>query len=114
MNLKGIKSSDYCFYKYVPNDPNLIVTGVFDHVSLVTTERKPGSETLHGAMSKLITEYVVMVLCKRYGLCACFIHQQEVYGDKQQFDNNGSTVVNKLLPSIDKLGDNKLVSRDRA
>lgn len=63
-------------------------------------------------MSKLITEYVVMILCKRYGLCACFIHQQEVYGDKQQFDNSGSTVVNKLLPSIDKLGDNKLVSRD--
>lgn len=110
-NKRLIEGKEYEFHSYEPNDPNLIVAGIYDHIGLLVPESKPDSNTLHSAIDKLVTEYVTMNLCKKFGLCAAFVHQQEVYGDKQQFDNSGVTVINKLLPSINKLGDNKLVGR---
>jgi hypothetical protein len=106
------KEKEYCFYEYVPNELNEITIGVIDHISLLSTENTVETNTLHGAMSKFVTDYLTMNLCKKYGLCAAVIHQQEVYGDKQQFDNSGMTVINKLLPSVNKLGDNKIIGRE--
>jgi hypothetical protein len=40
------------------------------------------------------------------------IQQQSAAGEAQQFTQMGDSIVEKLKPSADALGDNKLVGRD--
>lgn len=100
----------YCYFKYVPTDPDEFVIVLTDHVSLVECEA--GAETKHLAMSRWSTDYCRKVLSKKYNYCVVQIQQLEMAGEKQQFTFGGDSVINKLLPSLDKLADNKIIGRD--
>jgi len=108
--LSAKQKEEYCYYKYTPNDPEEFILVSSDHISL--TEPESGSPTKHEAMSKWSTDYARKILAKRFNYCVVQIHQQEMSGDKQQFSFSGDSIVNKLLPALDKLGDNKIIGRD--
>lgn len=93
---------------YVPNNPEELVIVIIDHISLITPENK---QTLHEAMSKLSSDYA-LYLRDKYKYCIVFIQQQAAEQEKQQFTYKGESIIDKLRPSADGLGDNKLVGRD--
>lgn len=104
------EQSKYCYFRYVPNDPNEFVIVITDHISLV--EPEAGAETLHLAMSKWSTNYCRKMLAKRFNYCIVQIQQLEMSSDKQQFTFSGDSIINKLLPNLSYLGDNKILGRD--
>lgn len=108
--LNKSEQTNYCYYKYVPNDPNEFVLVVTDHISLVDIEAN--ADTKHAAMSKWSTDYCRKILAKRYNYCIAQIQQTEMMNDKQQFSFSGDTIINKLLPNLSALGDNKIIGRD--
>lgn len=98
------KVKDY----YVPNDKEELVIVIIDHISLLTPEKQ---QTLHQAMSKFSSDYGLYMRDKlKY--CVVMVQQQAAEQEKQQFTMRGDSVVDKLRPSADGLGDNKLVGRD--
>lgn len=102
--LNGELVNDY----YIPNDPDEYVIVLTDHVSLLTPEN---GGILHSAMSKYSSDYCLHMRDKwRYTVVN--IQQQAAEQEKQQFNNFGGSIIGKLKPSPDGLGDNKLTGRD--
>lgn len=93
---------------YVPTDPNELVIIIIDHVSLFTPEN---NGTLHEAISKFSSEYA-LILRDKYKYCVVAVQQQAAASEAQQFTQSGQNIVQKLRPSTDGLGDNKLTQRD--
>lgn len=93
---------------YTPNDPTELVIVITDHVSLLHAEK---GQTLHQAMSKFSSDYC-LTLRDKYKYCVVNIQQQAAEQEKQQFTIRGDSVIDKLRPSADGLGDNKLTGRD--
>jgi len=93
---------------YTPNDPEELVIIITDHVSLLMPEKQ---QTLHQAMSKFSSDYC-LTLRDKYKYCVVNIQQQAAEQEKQQFTLKGDSVIDKLRPSADGLGDNKLTARD--
>lgn len=93
-------------FKY--NNPDHHVIVVNDHVGLLDTELNKISpvNTLHLAMGKW-SKYVVQEITRKYNCIAVDVHQQEMSGD-----NNDSFKLDRLEPSMNKLGDNKLIGRN--
>lgn len=93
---------------YIPNDPEELVIVITDHASLLYPEKQ---QTLHQAMSKWSTDYC-LTLRDKYKYNVVNIQQQAAEQEKQQFTIRGDSVIDKLRPSADGLGDNKLTGRD--
>lgn len=97
---------------YIPNDSNLIVEGIIDHISLLAQEKSEGSMlTLHQSIGKFSSEYCLR-LRDKYKMCIALVQQQALSSEQQQFTNSGKSIVEKLKPSPDGLASNKEVSRD--
>lgn len=93
---------------YIPNDPNEQVIVITDHQSLLQAEK---GTTLWDAMFKYSSDYALMMRDNfKYTVVA--IQQQASDQDKQQFTFKGDTIIDKLRPSADGLGDCKLTGRD--
>lgn len=108
INEKGtseqIEVNDY----YIPDDPNEYVIVITDHVSLLLPEN---GMTLHQAMSKYSSDYCLHMRDKwKYTIVN--VQQQAAAGEAQQYNNFGSSIISKLRPTPDGLGDNKLTGRD--
>lgn len=86
---------------YTPNDPEELVIVITDHVSLLMPEKQ---QTLHQAMSKYSSEYCLRMRDK-FKYCVVNIQQQAAEQEKQQFTIKGDSVIDKLRPSADGLGD---------
>jgi hypothetical protein len=97
----------YRYYKYVPHDPRELVLVIVDHVSLLSTEK--GATTLHESMQKMSAEYFLDRVIKRFKYAVVSIHQQTMAGEGLEYYKTG---LHKLFPTMDKLGDNKLIGRD--
>lgn len=97
---KEIEVNDY----YVPNNPNLIVIPIIDHISLLSSEKTEGTTlTLHQVIGKFSSEYCLR-LRDKYKACICIVQQQALASEQQQFTNSGKSIVEKLKPSADGLG----------
>lgn len=97
---------------YIPNNPNLIVIPIIDHISLLSAEKTDGvTLNLHQLIGKFSSEYCLR-LRDKYKACICIVQQQALSSEQQQFTNSGKSIVEKLKPSSEGLGDNKLTSRD--
>jgi hypothetical protein len=101
----GNEITDFTYTYY---DPNTIVIGVLDHISLVSTEKNKFADcsTLMGAMTK-ISETVMKIFTRKYRIAWINIHQQEMAGE-----NVDNAKLKTLMPSQSKLGDNKMIGRD--
>ena len=87
---------------YEPDDPDEYRIIIYDHVSLISTER---GLTLKQCIDKL-SEYCV-ILRNRYGFSPVVIQQQAFAGETLD-----AFKENKLRPTIANLGDSKYPSRD--
>lgn len=103
LSAEGKKTWKYSHY--VPNDPDEHVLVIADHLSLLSTEK--GANTLHAAMQKLSSEYFVMQVLKHYKYSVIGVQQQQMSGQNVEHFKAGL-----LEPSLAKMGDNKLISRD--
>ena len=106
--LGNIKENPTGFDYYEPNDPNLYVLVILDHLSLVSTEKFPGTNimmTLKQAADKL-SEYFVE-LRNKYKITPILVQQQNF-----ELDSLESFKNNKLRPTAQNLADSKYSSRD--
>lgn len=105
---KGI-GDDYKKVSYYKkhNDKHFVVI-LIDHISLLQPEQ---GETLHQTMSKMSSNYCLHFRDK-FGFTPVIV--QQLASDKEKIETNfqGKTNEEKLEPSLDALGDNKLTSRD--
>lgn len=97
------------FDKYVPNNPNEYVIVITDHIGLLQPE---GDSTLHQTMTKWSADYCRKQLSKHYKYVIVNVQQQSGESEKKQFTFRGENIIQKVEPSLDGLGDNKLTARD--
>lgn len=97
------------FDYYEPNDPDLYTIIITDHLSILTPEK---DSSLHQSMTKFSSDYCIK-LRNNYGATIVNVQQQAADQEKQQYNQiTGQTNIDKLKPSPDGLGDNKLTARD--
>jgi replicative DNA helicase len=96
--------------KYIPNNDNEFVIVITDHISLLEPER--GADTLHSAMSRWSATYSRKRLTKFFKYIVVNVQQQGAETERKEFNYRGENVVEKLLPTLSGLGDNRLTSRD--
>lgn len=105
----GIPVADGAMYDhYVPNDPDLYVLVITDHISLLTPEK---GQDIWSTMSTFSNDYCLKMR-DNFKYSVVNIQQQSAESEKQQFDYKGNSIVNKLRPSADGLADCKLTGRD--
>merc|ERR1711974_72883 len=101
--------------EYTPNDPNQIVLVVSDHISLIEPEYEATTNKYLNkmqSMAKWHTSYARRIITKQWNWACLNIQQQSLESEKQQFTMKGDSIINKILPSLDGLANNKEVSRD--
>lgn len=98
------KVKDY----YIPNDQEELVIVITDHVSLLQAEK---GNTLHQSISKFSSDYCLYMRDK-FKYCIVNVQQQMAAQEQQQFTLKGESIIDKLRPTADGLGENKLTSRD--
>lgn len=92
---------------YEPNDPEEYVMIIIDHISLIAPEKRNGAQlTLHESISALSSDYLIK-LRNRFNYIPVVIQQQS--SAQEGIENKK---VNRLKPTMDGLGDNKLTGRD--
>ena len=105
LNIDGeiIQVEDY----YEANDPEEYVIVMIDHIGLISPEKRNGVQlNLHESITVLSSDYLIK-LRNRFGYIPVVIQQQA-----QSQESVENKKHNKLKPSLDGLGDNKLTQRD--
>jgi replicative DNA helicase len=92
---------------YQPNDPDEYVMVIVDHIGLIASEKRNGVQlSLHESISVLSSDYLLK-LRNRFNYIPVVVQQQS-----QAQESIENKKHNKLKPSLDGLGDNKLTQRD--
>lgn len=94
--------------QYIENDPNSFTIVLIDNYNVMLPEK---GQSLHEAISKFSSDYCLFMRDK-YKFAVVGVQQQAAAQEKQEFTFSGNTIVDKLRPSADGLGDCKLVGRD--
>lgn len=102
---KGVITKEKVYSHYEPNDPDLHVIVIVDTFNLLAAENK--APTLHAAMSKMSIDYARKQITKHWRWS--FVNVQQQNAASESLDH---FKANKLEPSLDSLGDNKLTARD--
>lgn len=100
---------------YTKNDPSQIVLCIYDHISLLNgdyDEKQKRTMTKFEALAIWSTEICKKILTKRWGWAVLNVQQQNLDSSSQQFTTRGESIMNKVIPSVDGLGDNRIISRD--
>lgn len=100
---------------YSPKDPSEIVLVVVDHISLVEQQFDKQSGVYlseRKTISRWHTDYARKIIAKCWRWAVLNVQQQSLESEKQQFTARGETIVNKILPTLDGLANNKEVGRD--
>lgn len=94
------------FDYYTPNNPEEYVISITDHIGLLALEKDfNGTKDIKGTIEKHSNNGVE--LRNKYGYIICDVQQQS-----SEKENNESFKLNKLEPSMQGLGESKLVSRN--
>ena len=106
--VKGI-GEDYKKVSYYKkhNDKHFVIV-LIDHISLLQPEQ---GENLHQAISKMSSNYCLHIRDK-FGFTPVVVQQQSAAKEAVETNYLGKTIEEKLEPSLDGLGDNKLTQRD--
>lgn len=92
---------------YEPNDPELYVLMIIDHVGLISTESRNDKKLdLYECISLLSSDYLIR-LRNFYGVSPVVVQQQA--SSQESVENKKN---NRLKPSLDGLGENKTTQRD--
>lgn len=98
-----IKEKDY----FVFNHKQHYVQAVIDHISLVENEAGMG---LRETMNALANIYAIK-LRDKYECSITLVQQQAAASEDKQYNKSGSLVTAKLEPTLNTMGDSKLVAR---
>jgi hypothetical protein len=82
---------------------------LYDNMNIMKTE---AGKSLHECMTKLSSDYF-LDLKNLFKQIPIVVHQQEMAKERQEFTSKGTSIEAKLEPSLDGLGDNKLIGRDK-
>jgi hypothetical protein len=93
---------------YTPDDPNEYVIVITDHIGLLRNEKGMNK---YDTIGKFSSEHCIE-LRNKYGNIVVNVQQQSAEKEKKQFTFKGSSIAEKLEPSLDGLGDNKSTARD--
>ncbi len=103
---------DTLYEYYVPNDPDLHVICITDHISLLQPQVVDGhKESLWETMFSFSSKYCINMR-DNFKYTIVNIQQQAADQEKQQFTFKGDSIIDKIRPSPDGLGDCKITSRD--
>lgn len=100
---------------YTPDDPNQLRLVITDHISLVEEDYDAKREKyldLRTSMAVWHTRYQRKIITKKWGWAALNVQQQGLESENLVFNSKGDTVISKLIPSMQGLGDNKTILRD--
>lgn len=95
---------------YTPNDPNLQVVVICDHVSLITGEKDKDSGTYltkGQAMAKWSTHYCLKYITKRLNWAVWNVQQTTMTSEGSE-----KKKMNSLEPTMEDLANNKEIARD--
>lgn len=101
--------------QYRKKNPNQIVLVVSDHISLVERDydAKTNSYLTQGqSMAQLSTVYGKRIITKSWKWAMMNVQQQALDSEKQQFTSRGDSIIEKILPSLDGMANNKEIARD--
>lgn len=95
---------------FTPNDENksTVFMVVVDHISLI----KDPSTTTFDSMANWHTSIAKRIVSKLWKWVVINVQQQNLDSDKMIFNAKGQPIIDKVIPSIDGLGDNRTISRD--
>jgi len=88
--------------KYIPNNPDEYIIVLVDHASLLYISE---GSTLHKEMGDFSNKYCLHMRDK-WNYIPVVVQQQSAASEQQQFTNKGDTIIERLKPSPDYLGDN--------
>lgn len=94
--------------KYIADNPDEYVLVILDHMSLLQAE---SGKSLRESMGEYSSKYC-LYMKNVFNYSPINVIQQAAYSEEQQFTSSGRSIVDKLKPSADGLGDNKAVGRD--
>jgi len=94
--------------RYVANNPNELVIVIVDNYNVMLPEK---GQTLFDAIHDFSSRHALK-LRDKYKTCVVGVQQQAAGQEQQQYTFSGNTIIDKLKPSPDGLGDCKLVGRD--
>ena len=101
--------------QYIPNDKQQITLVVTDHISLLDPEYNEVSKTFMSkqqSMAKWHTHYCRRILAKEWKWSVLNVQQQALDSAKEQYNYKGTSIINKVLPSLEGLANNKEIGRD--
>jgi replicative DNA helicase len=94
--------------KFVYDSEQHYVGVIIDHLALLSNE---SGLNIHQTMSRMSSDYGI-ALRDKYECFVTFIQQQAFETESKQYTMKGGLVEEKLEPTMQTLGDNKLVARD--
>lgn len=100
---------------YIPDNPKQIRLVVCDHVSLLESEFDTLTQqplSLHQTIQKWSTNIAKRYITKKWNWAVLNVHQQALESERPIWSSSGQSIVEKLYPSIQGLGDNKVIARD--
>lgn len=110
----GLKLEEYAnFYKYShyePHDPKQHVILVVDNINCFEPD-KWENNSLMEAMEIFAYKYARKQMAKHWNWTVVMVQQNVGSAEEQKYDYKGGAVIDKLVPSLDKLGDSKKTQR---
>lgn len=95
--------------EYVPNNKGQFVIVLVDHVSLLKPEK--GQQGIRDAIGKWSSDHC-LELRDKYKCAVVNVQQQAADSEKKQYTFKGDSIVDKVKPTPDGLGENKTTQRD--
>lgn len=92
--------------KYLSNHPNRVVIVLTDNLQNVEPDKEDGGSK-YAALDRYTRSILRNKLCNYYKTCNAFIQQQNQSKESQQYTNTGASIIEKLYPSLDGLGEFK-------
>lgn len=101
---------DEDFDTFEPNEENkdTLFLVVADHISLF----KDSNTTVGESMANWSTGICKRILTKSWKWIVLNVQQQNLDSERQQYSAKGETIISKVIPSLDGLGDNRTIVRD--
>lgn len=109
INEDGSKTVKRVRDHYIPNDPDLFVLIIIDHISLLQTEK---GQSLHQAITTFSSDYCLQMR-DRWGFSPVVVQQQSAASSDSEFTkNSGKIILEKVKPNPEGLADAKYTARD--
>lgn len=93
---------------YIPNDPDEHIIVIIDNYNVMLPEK---NQSTFEAIHKFSSDYA-LTMRDKYNFSVVGVQQQAAAQEQQQYTFSGDSIIDKLKPSADGLGDCKLVGRD--